>query len=107
MRLGGPYLALSRIQTQVGVLDRLVLNRLGGSTRDSGAIVSKTPLKQARNKNAIGAAILNRVLDRDWTLNRRGPLSRGKEGGPKEACNDRLERARQAAQVPKRQGPVL
>ena len=37
--------------------------------------MSKTPLKQARNKNAIEAAILNRVLDRDWTLNRRGPLS--------------------------------
>ena len=30
--IGSPYLALSRIQTQVGVLDRLVLNRLGGST---------------------------------------------------------------------------
>ena len=28
-----------------------------------------------QNKNAIEAAILNRVLDRDWTLNRRGPLS--------------------------------
>ena len=26
------YLALSRIQTQVGVLNRLVLNRLRGST---------------------------------------------------------------------------
>ena len=40
---------------------------LGGAAqpRDSGAIVSKTPLKQARNKNAIEAAILNRVLDRD------------------------------------------
>ena len=32
---------------------------------DSGAIVSQTPLKQVRNKNAIEAAILNRVLDRD------------------------------------------
>ena len=30
--IGRPYLALSRIQTQVGVLNRLVLNRLGGST---------------------------------------------------------------------------
>ena len=39
---------------------------LGGlQPRDSGAIVSKTLLKQARNKNAIEAAILNRVLDRD------------------------------------------
>ena len=28
--------------------------------RDSGAIVSQTPLKQARNKNTIEAAILNR-----------------------------------------------
>ena len=47
----------------------------GAQPRDSDAIVSKTSLKQARNKNAIEAAILNRVLDRDWTLNRRGPLS--------------------------------
>ena len=30
--IGRPYLALSRIQTQVGVLNRLVLNRLGDST---------------------------------------------------------------------------
>ena len=30
--IGRPYLALARIQTQVGVLNRLVLNRLGGST---------------------------------------------------------------------------
>ena len=36
--IGRPCLALSRIPTQVGVLDRLVLDRLG----DSGAIVSKT-----------------------------------------------------------------
>ena len=36
--------------------------------------MSQTPLKQARNENAIEAAILNRVLDRDWSLNRRGPL---------------------------------
>ena len=33
--------------------------------RDSGAIVFKTPLKQVRNENAIEAAIVNRVLDRD------------------------------------------
>ena len=32
--------------------------------------------KQVRNKNTIEAAILDRVLDRDWNLNRRGPLSR-------------------------------
>ena len=30
--IGRPYLALSRILTQVGVLNRLVLNRLGGPT---------------------------------------------------------------------------
>ena len=36
----------------------------GAQPRDN-AIVSKMPLKQARNKNAIEAAILNRVLDRD------------------------------------------
>ena len=30
--IGRPYLALSRTHTQVGVLDRLVLNSLGGST---------------------------------------------------------------------------
>ena len=56
---------ISHPNTVVGVLNRPVLNRLGGSTAsDSGAIVSKTPLKQARSKNAIEAAILNRVLDR-------------------------------------------
>ena len=37
----------------------------GAQPRDSGAVVSQTPLKQARNKNAIETAILNRVLDRD------------------------------------------
>ena len=30
--IGRPYLALSRIQTQGGVLNRLVLNHLGSST---------------------------------------------------------------------------
>ena len=30
--IGRPYLVLSRIHAQVGVLNRLVLNRLGGST---------------------------------------------------------------------------
>ena len=30
--IGRPYLALSRIHAQVGVLNRLVLNRFGGST---------------------------------------------------------------------------
>ena len=37
----------------------------GAQPRDGGAIVSQTPLEQARNKNAIEAAILNHVLDRD------------------------------------------
>ena len=36
--------------------------------------MSKTLLKQARKKNAVEAAILNRLLDRDSTLNRRAPL---------------------------------
>ena len=52
----------------------------GAQLRDSGATACQTPLKQARNENAIEAAILNRVLDRDWTLNRRGPLSRSLSG---------------------------
>ena len=30
--IGRPYLALSRIHTQIGILNRLVLNRLKGST---------------------------------------------------------------------------
>ena len=37
----------------------------GFQPHDSGAIVSRTPSEQARNKNAIEAAILNRVLDCD------------------------------------------
>ena len=45
--------------------------------RDSGIIVSKSPLEQARNKNAIESAILDRVLDRDWTLNCREQLRTG------------------------------
>ena len=57
---------ISHPNTVVGVLNRLVLNRLGGLNRAIvGAIVSQTPLKQARNKNAIAATILNRILDRD------------------------------------------
>ena len=43
--------------------------------------MSQTPLKQARNENAIEAASLNRVLDRDWSLNRRGALRTGSESG--------------------------
>ena len=40
--IGRPYLALTRMKMQVGVLNRLVRNR--------AAIVSKTFLKQARKK---------------------------------------------------------
>ena len=54
----------------------------GAQPRDSGAIVSQTSLKQARNENTIEAAILNRVLDRDWSLNRRGPLRTSRKGAP-------------------------
>ena len=53
-RLGGPYLALSRIDAQVGVLNRLVLNRLGGSTarqwRYSVPNPLKTSAKQKRDR---------------------------------------------------------
>ena len=62
VRLGGPYLALSRI------------HRWRYSVYN--------PSKQARNKNAIEAAIRNRVLDRDLTLNRRGPLRMFRAGLP-------------------------
>ena len=34
------------------------------------SIVSETPWKQARNKSVIEAVIVDRLLDRDWTLNR-------------------------------------
>ena len=60
-----PYLALSRIHAQVIALSRLALNRIGAQPHDSDAISSKTSVKQARNKNAIEAAILNGVLERD------------------------------------------
>ena len=58
--------ALPRIHTQVGVLNHLVLNHLRKLNR--ALVVLECPkrfLKQARNKNAIEAAILNHVLDRD------------------------------------------
>ena len=64
----------------VGVLDHLVLTAWGAQPRDSCAIVSKTPSKHARNNNAIEAAILDRDLDRDSTLNRRGPLRQSLAG---------------------------
>ena len=51
---GRPYLAKSRTPTIVGALNRV-------------EDLSKT----------IEAAILKRVLDHDWTLNCRGPLSLG------------------------------
>ena len=80
MRLGDPYLALSRIETQLWESSTAsYYTAWGAQPRDSAAIVPETSLKQARSKNAIEAAILDRVLDRvldrDWTLNRRGPLS--------------------------------
>ena len=54
MRLARPYLALSRIHAQVGVLNRLVLNRLGGSTARlwcySVKNPSKTSAKQKRDR---------------------------------------------------------
>ena len=66
--IGRALSSKSRIHAKVGVLNRLVLKPLRGlKPRDSGAIVSQTPLKQARHENAIETAILNRVLDRDWT----------------------------------------
>ena len=73
--IGRPYLALCRIQTQAGALNRLVLNHLGNPTARLWCYSVKNRLKQARNKNAIGAAILNRILDRDRTLESRRPLS--------------------------------
>ena len=63
--IGRSHLALSRIQTACS---------LRAQPRDSGAIVSRTPSKQARNKNVTEALILNRVLDHDGNLNGRGPL---------------------------------
>ena len=63
------YRTLSVIGSAIGrPLSRPISHpNTGGSPqpRDSGAIVSKAPLKEARNKNAIEAASLNRVLDRD------------------------------------------
>ena len=56
---------MSHPNTQVGVLNRLVLNRLGAQPRDSGAIVSKSPLKTSAERKHDRSPILNRVLDRD------------------------------------------
>ena len=69
------HLPLSRIQAQVGVLQPprpKPLRRLNRA-RGSSAIVSKTPWKQARHKNSIEVATLNRVLGCNWTLKRSGP----------------------------------
>ena len=75
--IGRPYLALSRIHTQAGILNRLVLSHLESSTARLWCytIVTKTLRKQAQNKYAIEPAILDCALDRDWTLNCRWPLS--------------------------------
>ena len=70
--IGRPYLALSRIQAQAGALNRLVLDHLGSSTARLWCYSVSNPLKPAWNKNAIGAAILNRVLDRDWNFQPQG-----------------------------------
>ena len=63
--IGRPYPDLSRIHTQVGLLDRLALNHLESSTARLWCYSVENLCKQPRNKNAIEAAILNRVLDRD------------------------------------------
>ena len=65
IEIGRAYLALSRIYTQVGVLNRLVLNHLGSQPRNCGATVSKAIVKQAAKQNVIEVAILNCVLDCD------------------------------------------
>ena len=62
--IGRPYLALSPSTHGGSQLPRSK-PPYGAQPRDSGAIVSQTPLNKARNENAIEAAILNRVLDRD------------------------------------------
>ena len=53
--IGRPYLALSRIHAQVAVLNRLILNRLGGSTarqlRYSVPNPFKTSTKQKRDRD--------------------------------------------------------
>ena len=55
VRLGSPYLALSRIQTQVGVLNRLVPNRLAGSTARWWCYSVYNPLKtSAKQKRDRG-----------------------------------------------------
>ena len=59
-----PYVALSHIHTQVGVLSRQ-LPPCSKPPSDCGSIVSKTILKGTRNKNSIEPAILNRILNRD------------------------------------------
>ena len=48
--------------------------KCNGLKTSGDAIVSETLLKPTRNRNAIQAAILNRVLDRGWALNRKWPL---------------------------------
>ena len=57
-----PYLASTH---SCGSSQPPLFKPLRGLNRDSGAIVFKTRVKQARNKDAIEAAILNRILDRD------------------------------------------
>ena len=63
-----PYIALSRIHTQVRFLNRLVLSH-PGSLIDCGARVSKALSRQARNKNAM-EAILAMILDIEFSTAR-------------------------------------
>ena len=62
------YLALSRTHAQVGPLDRSQTT-LEAQPRDHTAISPETLRKQARSKNAIEVVIVDRLLDRDWTIN--------------------------------------
>ena len=69
--IGGRYLGLSRICAQVGALHCLVLNHLGSLTARLrryrlSLLGSKMLLKTiAKQQNALEAAILDHVLDRD------------------------------------------
>ena len=88
MRLGGPYLVLSRIP-RTGRSPQPPRSKplRGAQPHDSGAIVSQIPLKQARNENAIEPAILNRVLDRDSQPRPRPRLKSQPQGATKFARN--------------------
>ena len=61
VRLGGPYLALSRIHTRVGVLNRFVLNHPGNSTSRLWCKRNKNPFKTNAKQKC------NRVRDSQQT----------------------------------------